>query len=135
MSTLPPTPSYNANVPIISSAGGTSAAYKDPNSPESIMKKTTLVQAQTSVDTAYDVDQEAMRKKDNEGFRGRLRSRFGRFSPIILIIVSIYIFLTAFKSLKKYSKLIMIILLCILAILIITDLMERNFSLRLLTIP
>lgn len=66
MATLPPTPTYNANIPIISSAGGTAAAYKDPNSPESIMKQTTLLHAQSVVDTTYDVDLNAEKKK--EGF-------------------------------------------------------------------
>jgi hypothetical protein len=56
MNTLPPIPSFNPHIPIISSSGGTAAAYKDPNSPESIMKKTTLVQAQAAVDSTYDVD-------------------------------------------------------------------------------
>jgi hypothetical protein len=63
MSTLPPTPQFNPNIPIISSAGGTAVAYNNPKSPESIMKKTTLLQAQGSVDTMYDVD---LKK---EGFR------------------------------------------------------------------
>lgn len=64
MSTLPPTPQFNANIPIISSAGGTAVAYKNPKSPESIMKKTTLLQAQGAVDTMYDVDLQ------KEGFKG-----------------------------------------------------------------
>jgi hypothetical protein len=56
MDTLPPEPSYNPNIPIITSSGGTSAAYKDPNSPESIMKRTTLLTAQARVDTKYNVN-------------------------------------------------------------------------------
>jgi hypothetical protein len=125
MSTLPPTPSYNANVPIISSAGGTSAAYKDPNSPESIMKKTTLVQAQTSVDTAYDVDQEAMKKKDTEGFRRRYGGNYSkRTSIILLILILLYLFFIQFKSLKKYSKIFMAILVAGFIIIIIT--LEKN---------
>ena len=67
MSTLPPTPSYNPHIPIITSEGGSPAAYKDPNSPESLMKKTTLLKAQAAVDTAYDVDL----NKVAESFRGR----------------------------------------------------------------
>jgi len=63
MSTLPPEPSYDPNIPIISSAGGTSVAYQDPNSPESIMKKTTLVHAQGQVDTKYDVDLKKVKEK------------------------------------------------------------------------
>lgn len=53
-STLRPTPSYNANIPVVTAAGGTENAYKDPNSPESILKKTTELNAQTAVDTKFD---------------------------------------------------------------------------------
>jgi len=56
MSTLPTIPSYNPNIPIISSAGGTAAAYEDPNSPESTMKKVTELQVQSKVDTKYNVN-------------------------------------------------------------------------------
>jgi hypothetical protein len=56
---LPPAPAVNRNVPVITSAGGTSAAYNDPSSPESIMKKTTLVQAQGVTDTRFDVPADA----------------------------------------------------------------------------
>lgn len=83
-STLPPTPSFNANIPIISSAGGTSVAYKDPNSPESIMKATTLLQAQAAVDSTYDVDVSKLDKK-KEGFEA-----FEAFK--------------AFKAFKAFSK-------------------------------
>ena len=48
-------PPYDTNIPVVTSAGGTSAAYKDPNSPESLMKKATLMQAQAAVDSTYDV--------------------------------------------------------------------------------
>lgn len=54
-STLRPTPSYNANIPVVTSEGGTNIAYKDPNSPESILKKTTELNAQVAVDTKFDV--------------------------------------------------------------------------------
>ena len=57
MSTIPPTPSFNKNVPVLTSSGGTSAAYKNPNSPESILKKTVELQAQASVDSKFDVNQ------------------------------------------------------------------------------
>ena len=54
-STLPPIPSFNKDVPVVTSAGGTADAYKDPNSPESILKKTATLQAQVAVDQRYDV--------------------------------------------------------------------------------
>jgi hypothetical protein len=64
-STLRPTPSYNANIPVVTAAGGTESAYKDPNSPESILKKTTELNAQTAVDTKFDA---AMSPYHEEGF-------------------------------------------------------------------
>ena len=56
---LPPAPLVNRDVPVITSAGGSSAAYKDPNSPESIMKKTTQTEAQGITDTRFDVPPDA----------------------------------------------------------------------------
>jgi hypothetical protein len=55
-------------VPVISSAGGTADAYKDPKSPESIMRNTAMIEAQTSVNAKYDVNLEKEKKK--EGFKG-----------------------------------------------------------------
>ncbi len=46
--------SYNPNVPVVTSAGGTTVAYKDPNSPESILRKTAALNAQANVDTQFD---------------------------------------------------------------------------------
>ena len=66
--TLPPEPTFNKNVPVISSAGGTADAYKDPKSPESIMRNTAMIEAQSSVNAKYDVNLEKEKKK--EGFKG-----------------------------------------------------------------
>jgi len=54
-STLPPTPSFNQNVPVVTSAGGTAHAYKDPKSPESILRQTAELNAQAAVDSKFDV--------------------------------------------------------------------------------
>ena len=56
---LPPAPPVNRDVPVITSAGGTSTAYNDPNSPESIMKKTAKTEAQSITDTRFDVPPDA----------------------------------------------------------------------------
>ena len=48
-------PPYNTNIPVVTSGGGTAAAYKDPNSPESLMKKTATMSAQAAVDSTYDI--------------------------------------------------------------------------------
>lgn len=53
-STLPPEPTYNPNVPVVTPAGGTSVAYKDPNSPEAILRKTAALNAQARVDSQFD---------------------------------------------------------------------------------
>jgi hypothetical protein len=55
MSTLPPEPIFDPNIPIVTPGGGTTAAYNDPNSPESLMKKTSETKAQASVDSRFDV--------------------------------------------------------------------------------
>jgi hypothetical protein len=102
MSTLPPTPSYNPHIPIITSEGGSPAAYKDPNSPESLMQKTTLLKAQTAVDTAYDVDV----NKISESFRGRgikpfkINNSYASYFLFVIIVAVLYFK----KSLGKFVK-------------------------------
>ncbi len=88
MATLPPKPTYNAEIPVITSAGGTSTAYKDPSSPESIMKQTTLLQAQTLVDTSYDVDINAVKKK--EGFSNYSSLTYILYFFIFLLLISLF---------------------------------------------
>lgn len=111
MSTLPPTPSYNPNIPIVTSAGGTSAAYKDPNSPESILKKTTELAAQANVDTQYDVNRSAYK----QGFKNGPTSSYSSFLRIIGILVLLYF---VFKALKLVAKVILILLAVILFIVL-----------------
>lgn len=115
MSTLPPTPQFNPNIPIISSAGGTSVAYKNPKSPESIMKKTTLLQAQGAVDTMYDVD---LKK---EGFRSRRfsgRKLYVMYAFILLLLIAL------FTQRKRAGKMYIALLASVL--LIITILNSRS---------
>ena len=109
MSTLPPTPTYNSNIPVVSSAGGGSAAYKDPNSPESIMKKTSILQAQTKVDSTYDVA---------EGYKNRIRSR-NRSSGLIFIIFLVLILYFGTKLAKFAAKVFLGFLAVILLLVII----------------
>jgi hypothetical protein len=103
MSTLPPTPSYNPHIPIITSEGGSPAAYKDPNSPESLMKKTTLLKAQTAVDTTYDVDLNTV----SEPFRGRggikpfkINNSYASYYLFVILVALLYFK----KSLGKFVK-------------------------------
>ncbi len=88
MGTLPPKPTYNANIPVITSAGGTAAAYNDPTSPESIMKQTTLLHAQTLVDTSYDVDLKA--EKKDEGFTDYLSLKYVLYFFVFLLLITLF---------------------------------------------
>jgi len=114
MSTLPPIPKFNANIPVITPAGGTSVAYKDPKSPESIMKKTTLLTAQTAVDTTYDVDLKALGAQ-HEGFCDYK-------SKDILYIFIILLLLTLFTQKKKSATMYIMVLASILLLLAIAPL-------------
>jgi len=109
MSTLPPTPDFNPNVPVISSAGGTEVAYKNPKSPESIMKKTTLLQAQGAVDTMYDVDLQ------KEGFKGFRRFRGPRLYVMYAFILLLLIAL--FTQKKRAGKMYIVLLASIILII------------------
>jgi hypothetical protein len=125
-STLPPTPSFNANIPIISSAGGTTAAYKDPNSPESIMKATTLLQAQSAVDSTYDVDVSKLDKK-KEAFKGFRASGKRRNDSRILYLFIIFILALLFfrrKTINSQSKTWLLIL--AVALIVITMFLLQN---------
>jgi len=126
VSTLPPTPSYNPNIPIISSAGGTSVAYKDPNSPESIMKATTLLQAQAAVDSTYDVDVSKI-KKQNEGFAAfRALGRRRNDSRILYLFIVFILALLFFrrKTIGPQSKTWLLILAA--ALIVITMFLLQN---------
>jgi hypothetical protein len=115
MSTLPPEPSYDPNIPIISSAGGTSVAYLDPNSPESIMKKTTLVQAQGRVDTKYDVDL----KKVKENFSSDSLSSDRKNDIYILYIFVTLLIMTLFTQTTQFRKLFVLSLASLLLVITI----------------
>lgn len=123
MSTLPPSPQYNANIPIISSAGGTAVAYKDPKSPESIMKNTTLLQAQTIVDTSYDVDLKTIK----EGFCGFKMQQFRGGKSILYFFVFILV-ITLFTQKKISGKIYIAALTTLLLLISIYMAKGREFS-------
>jgi hypothetical protein len=54
--TVPPMPHISNEIPIVSAAGGRAEAYRDPNSPEAIMKKTKELHSQALMDRMYDVN-------------------------------------------------------------------------------
>lgn len=117
MSTLPPEPSYDPNIPIISSAGGTSVAYLDPNSPESIMKKTTLTQAQSKVDTKYDVDLKKV-KENFLSFSSCLNSDKKNDIYILYIFVTLLL-MTLFTQTTQFRKLFVLSLASLLLVITI----------------
>ena len=122
-STLPPTPSYNPNIPIISSAGGTSVAYKDPNSPESIMKATTLLQAQAAVDSTYDVDLSKLDKK-KEGFRASAKRRNDSRILYLFIVFILALLFFRRKTIGPQSKSWLLVLAA--ALIVITMFLLQN---------
>lgn len=118
MSTLPPEPSYDANIPIISSAGGTSVAYLDPNSPESIMKKTTLASAQSKVDTKYDVDLKKVKEKFSTYSSCSKQSDRKNDIYILYIFVTLLL-MTLFTQTTQFRKLFVLSLASLLLVITI----------------
>ena len=109
MSTLPPTPSYDPNVPIVSPAGGTSSAYKDPNSAESIMRKTAQLNVQSIVDSKYDV---------KENFSGcSIVSQISSIGLLLLLVISLLLFTVLTRSAKGFLLSLAFVLLVLLLVL------------------
>lgn len=87
-------PPYDTNIPVVTSAGGTTGAYKDPNSPESLMKKTATLSAQATVDSTYDV---------KEGFKRlniRKRSRNSILAFVFFLLLLLYTVQDRFRKYK-----------------------------------
>jgi hypothetical protein len=99
MSTLPPTPSFNKNVPVITPGGGSSAAYANPNSPESILRKTASLEAQVAVDSKFDVNQSPY----HDGFENPSSNSY-TLRLLLSLVVLIFITLTTFHTLKFSAK-------------------------------
>jgi len=123
MSTLPPNPSFNPNIPIVSSAGGTSAAYKNPNSPESIMKNLATLQVQTAVDQKYDVAQSPYYKEAFVNFS----SSSDMIRILIACIIILLICLVVFKTLRFVAK-VFLLTLAVVSSLLVIHLYVRNVN-------
>jgi hypothetical protein len=104
MSTLPPEPIYDPNIPVVTPGGGTSAAYNDPNSPESLMKKVTETKAQATVDSRYDV---------KEGFCGYRRHH------LLLPFLFLFLILLFSKTRKEVANIYLFSLASVVLILYI----------------
>lgn len=113
MSTLPSERPISKDVPVVTADGGTAIAYKDPNSPESIMRRAKTAEVQASVDSKYDTNVNAY-----EGFRRQGLNITGTttFLTIILILLLIfaYFFLKYRKSPIGITSLMLFVLLAVL---------------------
>lgn len=95
-----PTPSYNPNIPVLTSEGASPLAYNDPNSPESIMKKLTLTSAQVAVDRKFDST-----APTHESFISSVVPEFSVFSyQFVLSFLFVFAFIYSLKLSKKSSR-------------------------------
>jgi len=114
-STLPPMPSFNPNIPVVTSAGGSSAAYKNKNSPESIMRDLHTLQVQTVVDTKYDVAESPYEK---EKFMNPPDTLVNIIAVLVILCWSFLIRYHSVKKGKEYLKFVFLGLLCIVSFLL-----------------
>jgi len=119
MTTLVPTPTINPNVPVVTSAGGTTAAYQDPNSPESILRQTAELKQQAITDSMYDVNVSAYEKKPkSQGFVNYQSPQTQRTILLTFLTLIITILLTQ-KRLTANARLFLSTLAVILLLLVI----------------
>jgi len=128
-STLPPDPSFNPNIPVVTASGGSSAAYKDKNSPESIMKALHTLHVQTAVDQKYDVAESPYEddnntkknKKKGEGFENPPPDTIVYFITLFVMICWSLFFnpwSVIFKRGNRLSKIVFFGLLCIVSLFV-----------------
>ena len=115
-----PMPAYSPNVPIISKSGGDPNAYNDPNSPESIVKRTAEMNAQVAVDSKYDV------ASNNFHENKPVTESFSNYdSPasinIILVLITLLLLLLFMnKTLRRQAKIYITSVAAIFVILVIS---------------
>jgi hypothetical protein len=98
-STIPSLPHISNDIPIVSSAGGQEYAYNDPNSPESIMKKTKEIHSQTMMDRMFDVNVSPY--KQQEGFSTMVPKRNNNTIILFFFLFLLFIQLLYFKNNSK----------------------------------
>ncbi len=129
MSTLPPEQQVSRDVPVVTADGATAAAYKDPNSPESIMRRAKTAEAQAAVDSKYDNS-----SSPYEGFKGgfnwpRGGGGISSLTPIQLFLAFVGgILISIYKSSKKRSVRTTCILFGILVIILYIFYSKKNGS-------
>jgi hypothetical protein len=105
----------DTNIPVITPAGGTSIAYEDPNSPESIMKKTAEANVQAIIDQQYDTQVNPYEsKKKKEGFKSNNFNfsslKLSNFDFLFNIAIIIFLVILYFiPSLKKVNLIFIVI--------------------------
>ena len=119
-STLPASIPVTKDIPIISSRGGTEQAYKDPNSPESIIKKSKEMEVQAVEDSKFDVNVPAYDSK--EGYLDLYEGKRKIIIPTWIILFIILVLVIFRKEIQNNNILIIgviggIFLLYILGIL------------------
>ncbi len=125
MSTLPPEPVINPNLPIVTSNAGNPAAYKDPNSPESIMKKSAKLNEQANEDSRYDIVQ-GFRSKIKSKSTSKEQKKSNSSTPLALIITLIIVVFIIYSLYKLFKFGIKVILFIILLIVIISLVAYKN---------
>ena len=95
MSTLPSERPISKDVPVVTADGGTAIAYKDPNSPESIMRRAKTAEVQASVDSKYDTNVNAY-----EGFLCQCQKHIRLNVLILLLLLAFFLFKTTKSSIR-----------------------------------
>jgi hypothetical protein len=97
MSTLPPERQVSRDVPVVTADGATAAAYNDPNSPESIMRRAKTAEVQAATDSKYDNN-----TSPYEGFQGA--ALLQSLTPIQWFLLCIlFVLLFLYSRSKKRS--------------------------------
>jgi len=109
MSTLPQTQFIDTNIPIVTPDGGSNAAYKNPNSPESILKKTKLIDVQSKTDSKFDVAVSPY----HESFVGHMINVIPYISVILIICIHLVMRKLPYKYLVIGGLLFIVLLLAL----------------------
>lgn len=99
MSTLPPPPQCDTNIPVVTPAGGTPASSNDPNSPHNMMKKAKTAECQGAQDTMFDTA-----VNTHESFRGFRGFRSGSRRSPLQFLSTVAMFLLIILILKLRSR-------------------------------
>ena len=123
----------DTNIPVVTPEGGTSMAYQDPNSPESIMKKTAEANVQAIVDQQYDTQSNPYEsKKKKEGFKSNKFNfsslKLSNFDFLFNIAIIIFLVILYFiPSLKKVNMIFIVIGIIAIYFLVLSKISEETY--------